>query len=94
MIKVFFVKRNRSYILKSITAWKNEKLKIEQRWLQLVLTRLFWELTKTNVRMFLCGPHFFYLYADFVGVLNSGVLVHGVPGKKRSVLHMDFQWSP
>ena len=28
MIKILFVKRNRSYLLKSIIAWKNEKIKI------------------------------------------------------------------
>ena len=28
VIKILFVKRNRSYLLKSIIAWKNEKIKI------------------------------------------------------------------
>ena len=31
MIKILFVKRNRSYLLKSIIAWKNEKIKIQAK---------------------------------------------------------------
>ena len=88
MIKILFVKRNRSYLLKSITAWKNEKIKIQAKVACPDMLVLGFDKQKC-MYVYLCHI-FLYLFADFVGVLNSGVLVHGVFGKKRSILHLDI----
>ena len=92
MIKILFVKRNRSYLPKSIIAWKNEKIKILAKVACPELLVL--GVDKQKCMFVYLWVTFLSLFADFVGVLNSGVLVHGVFGKKRSILHLDFQWSP